>query len=310
MKRVYFRDNVDTREFFDAYMKGNGYYSLFDILFPSRWDDKQPTFYRIDKTYEFGQAYRLLKDLAGKGCIVSDPSVYSKYRYSLGNLASELRDMKEYSIWNLSLVDLQEEYVVFPLFMDSTHTLEVSNSFLGVSKYSKHPERVLMFIEWLHYSQEAYNLFMYGIKDRNYILEDGKIAFTSEIKRNYYIANWLGAPYFADMRYERNFAFLPDNFNQLYIDAAFKNVKPVRDEMARLGLNPELSKETSDRIDKEYEKVSDIRNAMMDILYDFYSRIDQGNFDTTPEMLTAELDGTGAEKYLDFLEYWAELRMK
>ena len=169
---------------------------------------------------------------------------------------------------------MQEEYEVFPLYMDSIHALSTSTYSIGISKSCRHPERVMMFIEWLHSSQEAYNLFMYGVKDRNYILQDGKIGFTADIKQNYYIGGWLGSWYFKDMRYERKFAYLLSS--QLYIDAAFANTKLVSDEETRLGLSSELGEEVRERINQEYVNVSDIRDKITDEIYAFYSRIDKG----------------------------------
>jgi ABC-type glycerol-3-phosphate transport system substrate-binding protein len=295
---------VQARDFFDAYLEGNGYYTLFDRWLPSRWDDNQPSFYRIDKTPEFRQAFELLEDLNKNGCIFGDSFMISVYRFALGNLASELRDMHENSIWNLSFAGVQEEYEVFPLYMDSIHALSTSTYSIGISKSCRHPERVMMFIEWLHSSQEAYNLFMYGVKDRNYILQDGKIGFTADIKQNYYIGGWLGSWYFKDMRYERKFAYLPGNYNQLYIDAAFANTKSVRDEKTRLGLSSELGEEVRERINQGYEQVSDIQYKVTNEIYAFYARIDKGRFDMTPGMLTGKLDGIGIEEYQEYLEYY------
>lgn len=199
---------------------------------------------------------------------------------------------------------MQEEYEVFPLYMDSIHALSTSTYSIGISKSCRHPERVMMFIEWLHSSQEAYNLFMYGVKDRNYILQDGKIGFTADIKQNYYIGGWLGSWYFKDMRYERKFAYLPGNYNQLYIDAAFANTKSVRDEKTRLGLSSELGEEVRERINQGYEQVSDIQYKVTNEIYAFYARIDKGRFDMTPGMLTGKLDGIGIEEYQEYLEYY------
>ncbi|MEN2773510.1 hypothetical protein [Acetivibrio clariflavus] len=57
------------------------------------------------------------------------------------------------------------------LYMDQPHLLSSRYRGVAVASNSKNPERVLMFLEWLHKSQENYDLFRYGIKDRHYGLK-------------------------------------------------------------------------------------------------------------------------------------------
>ena len=76
--------------------------------------------------------------------------------------------------------------------------------------------------------------------------------------------------------------YLPGNYSQLYIDAAFANTKLVSDEEPGWGL-ARTGRSVRERINQEYVNVSDIRDKITDEIYAFYSRIDKGRFDMTRE---------------------------
>ncbi len=46
---------------------------------------------------------------------------------------------------------------------------------IGISAKSENAEDVLRFIEWVHASQENYDLFVYGIEGKDYTIENGRL---------------------------------------------------------------------------------------------------------------------------------------
>lgn len=50
-----------------------------------------------------------------------------------------------------------------------------SNEAIMITAASKNPERAMMFINWILQSKENYNLIIYGVEGKDYVLEEGKI---------------------------------------------------------------------------------------------------------------------------------------
>lgn len=49
-----------------------------------------------------------------------------------------------------------------------------------VASSSKHPEEVMKFFNWIHASQENYDLYCYGVEDEDYTLENDRITILSD----------------------------------------------------------------------------------------------------------------------------------
>lgn len=86
----------------------------------------------------------------------------------------------------------------FPLYQEMSIDLNTNVTAIAISKKSKNAERVLKFIEWIETKQDNYDLFMYGIKNENYVLNGDYVKFL-ENKQKYF--GWNGSQ-----------AFLNDNF--------------------------------------------------------------------------------------------------
>ena len=77
-----------------------------------------------------------------------------------------------------------------------------SNNLCQISSTSENPERAMMFINWLHESQENYDLYMYGIEGEHYTLENEAIKLpegVDETNNPYAPTPWA----FYNMKYHR-----------------------------------------------------------------------------------------------------------
>jgi putative aldouronate transport system substrate-binding protein len=55
---------------------------------------------------------------------------------------------------------------------------DTDNNFAQISATSEKPERAVMFLDWIQASQDNYDLWYYGIKDKHYTLSDkGEIVY-------------------------------------------------------------------------------------------------------------------------------------
>lgn len=69
---------------------------------------------------------------------------------------------------------------------------------------SKNTERALMFLNWIQQNQDNYELFMYGIQNKDYIIKDGMVTFPEgmDYEKSSYMY-WDGYWNFRNIEYER-----------------------------------------------------------------------------------------------------------
>jgi hypothetical protein len=200
------------------------------------------------------------------------------------------------------------EFVAFPLYMETPHEVEVNSAGLSVCNSSDHPERVMMFIEWLHSSQEAYDLFTYGVKDRNYVLNGDKIAYYSEDNSIKPINNWYLIPYFKDFRYDKLQEFHPKGYKEVYKKACLENVftKPEIEEKV-LGITAEkeekyyADKAAVSEFEKEYDRVARIYNKYVNTFINEMRLITRGVLWHEPADLREIMKETGIEEYIELI---------
>ncbi|NLC69095.1 MAG: extracellular solute-binding protein [Clostridiaceae bacterium] len=303
---------VYSSKFFDVYIKGNGYYSNFASWFYSKITSKQLSVYPIVDLSEFIDSYNLLKNWKDNGYVVEDVSKFDYYtRLHSGELASLLLAIRDINDYFKLASPGKFEYGIYPLYMDSTHELPVYSQGLVISKYSKNPERVLMFVEWLHSSQENYDLFMYGIQDKNYELAGDSIYFPSNAAP---LQKWslMGAEFFKNCKFERSSLVETNEYRKVLLDASLKNVITSEELMMETyGMSADELIEDFIK-DKEWqEEISNMQkylDGILDKYYDnmvkFFEYIDSGHFVITPEELREKQKEAGVDK---IVEYYGKL---
>jgi len=94
-------------------------------------------------------------------------------------------------------------YIEFPLFPED-RIQQRSNDFQGfsISAFSENAQRAMMFIQWIHGSQENYDLVRYGIEGEHYLLHDQKYSFPEGVDLSKAYQNWQYDG-FLNFEYER-----------------------------------------------------------------------------------------------------------
>lgn len=94
------------------------------------------------------------------------------------------------------------------------------NGAVAFNVKSEKTERVLMFLNWIQSNQENYDLFMYGIKDKDYFLKEGRVAMPEGVttSKSPYLG-WLNNA-FLNLSLQRvpSTYSIPDNFYDIYLE--------------------------------------------------------------------------------------------
>jgi len=278
--------------FFMAYLEGNGYYSEFATYFYSRFDEPA-NIYAMEQTPEFINAWHLLTQWHSEGYI--DNSLSSAYTLLNGKLASELAPL--YNIENVlgELSTVGTEFTIIPLYMESTFLINTSGRGLVISKTCPIPERVVSFVEWIHESQENYDLFRYGVKDRNYSLQGDRITFPRSVRP---LTTWFAANYFIDIRYERITPTLDANFKEVYLEAGFKNTVTSRQIYEEYEEKAADNQEAFEKLNREYEQIEKMIEVYFANMEMFINAINKGNFGISPDQLAEKQKEAGVEQIL------------
>lgn len=293
--------------FFNAYIRGNGYFPQATYIF-KRWDSSLIyENYPMERLEEFASAYNLLKVWHEKGYIKTEGN--AAWPLARGEAASALVSGSNVGYGYLD--DLASEYgfVIDPIYMKTPYEAYENTDGLAVGKSCTCPERVMMLLEWIHSSQEAYDLFVYGIKNRNYVLDGDRIAFTSEEYEIKPMVNTLWERYFKDYRYERLRGYHPENFKEVYRDACLVSVMTTAEMSEKvMGISPE----DEERFLKDQEAVEKYMKEfgnMQGVLDKYYNNwnvimdlIGKGDFSYEPTGIIEMQRETGIDKYLDLLE--------
>ena len=155
----------------------------------SVWDSKGRGLNSYEKTGEFAAAYNMLLNWRQKDYAPKNPgNYYNPFYFSSGLLASQLISIEELHNIRVDKISNAYEYRLYPLYMKTNQLIEVNTRGMAIASCSKNADRVLMFFEWLHKSQENYDLIRYGVKDRNYGLDGENLVYSEDRKEIPY--NW------------------------------------------------------------------------------------------------------------------------
>lgn len=287
---------VSSHIFFDSYIKGNGYYDYNSSVYFT-WESEGKELYLMENTGEFIEAYSMLTDWRKKEYAPKDPLTYYSPPYiSKGLVASMLIDIEGVRYANIGVTS-DYEYKMYPLYMAQPHILSPRGWGVAVASNSKNAERVLMFLEWLHKSQENYDLFRYGIKDRHYGLQGENIVFDegmTDIVYWNYVTN-----FFSDYRYERTSFIDTADYREAIKEAGLNNIKTFREVFGEIGQG-QKDEEDSKKLDVEWQTLSPIVNKYNSNMSKFFENIDKGLMNITPEKLKEMQEEAGIDKVLEY----------
>lgn len=272
---------VFSSHFFDAYMKGNGYYEAYASYIYNSWNNGGGVT-PFENTGEILNAYNMFRDWRSNEYAPRNPeSYYDPFYVSNNMIASQLVRVNELSSLKLEKLSNDFEYGLYPLYTKSTHLLFGNPTGIGIASGSTKAERVLMFIEWLHKSQDNYDLFRYGVKGRNYNLDGEKLVFSESTKEISYV--WDNVTrFFSDYRYERVSLFDVEEYRRMLRDASLKNVKTTREIP-----NPfnDMEMDEKVKLSSEFESLNPVLEQYHNNMSSFYSDMDRGYFSITPQDL-------------------------
>jgi hypothetical protein len=307
---------VHANYFFQTYILGNGYFQyqepfLYKSLDPQRWQE----YYSMEQMEEFSTAFYMLKDWYNKKYLqaTGDPGMW----LAMGGMASALvssQDLEMYQAGGAS----KYEFVAYPLYMETPHEVDVNTAGVSISVSCDYPERVMMFIEWLHSSQEAYDLFVYGVENRNYVLKGDRIAYYSDKhdikplnKSSYgpYLPySMFYISYFKDFRYDRLQEYHQDGLRDILRKACLENVFTTQElEEKVLGVTAEKTSSfyadvaAVNEFKAGYNRMVGNVNKYANTLSNEMQLISRGVFWHEPAELAKMLEETGIDEYIELV---------
>lgn len=184
-------------------------YVVFDYVLGLvyRWDDPEMKIIPWEQTPEFPRTVERVHNWIRKGYFLKDTFFLQPYDdlIAKGRIAAVMGYQLQALRFNTVLFEagVDWRYVEYPLFPDSI-SLRYSYNIEGmaVSAHSEHPERAMMFVEWLHGNQDHYDLLRYGIKKKHYLLKGDQYYFPEGVTIKDAFLNWQRT-IFLDMDFER-----------------------------------------------------------------------------------------------------------
>jgi putative aldouronate transport system substrate-binding protein len=155
---------------------------------------------------------------------------------------------------------------VFPLYPNMKSEKLMDTIAMSVSKNSKNVKKVLYFLEWIQSSQDNYDLFMYGIKDKHYKLNNDRLEYISE--ENPYVG-WSGSYAFLNFNLMRLNPSDSSNYKEIYME----NVSLNSHYPPTIGFTPDKSAISNLLILRE-QKFSEFENRL------FLNGVEQSQIDT------------------------------
>lgn len=287
---------VFSRHFFEAYMKGNGYYEAYAAYIYNSWNNEGRVT-SFENAGEILNAYNMFRDWRTKEYAPRNPEAYYDPFYISNNMiASQLINIDELRILKLEKLSDEYEYGLYPLYTESTHLLSGAPTGIGIASGSTNAERVLMFIEWLHKSQENYDLFRYGVEGRNYNLDGEKLVYSESTKEIPYAWD-IVTGFFSDYRYERTSLFDIEEYRGVVRDASLKNVKTPREIPNPLR---DMEKDEMERLNSEFESLSPVFEQYHKNMSSFFNDMDMGYFSITPQDLKEIQKEAGIDRVIDY----------
>ena len=292
---------VNSYNFLDAYMMGNGYFRGNGTGLYYRWNFRELTQIPIETTEEFRAAYELYKQWKENKLILDANSREYGTLVQNGNLASILQSgLQMHSSYYLNT---NYKYRTYPLYMDSMYMKSPLTYLIGISENSSNTERVLMFIEWLHSSQENYDLLQYGIKDKHYKLT-GNVLDISGLDNNNTITDWSGSVALRNYTYDRPYPFEPENYKE-FLEKCLNNTISYEEVYDKFGYDIDkynaMSEEEKNLYKEGYEKIREFLEKRSNIFFEFINQIDAGNFTKTLNEMMEEQGGkSSTDKLLEY----------
>lgn len=215
----------------DVFAEAYGYVHLGNYLV-YKWSDPEMKLIPWEQTPEFKESIDTLIKWKETGYVFNYNNMSKKFgpygQPSINLFSSEASAATMLTTWKNAqyykeiLETPEDKVTIFPLYEDQYTQKPIDTVAVAINKNSKNIERVIRFLNWIQSSQENYDLFMYGIKDENYVLDNGKIVYLPN-KIKYY--GWEGSEAFLNINLQREQPEVGFTSKEEYLSAVEKNSK-------------------------------------------------------------------------------------
>ena len=290
----------------DAFGDRPWYYNWFGVTTETRpgfWFEDGEDAYKVQSWYEFEDYHKPLREYQVRGFTSEwwpqDVDNIQKQEgdnaFIAGKTASELRDLYHFTRYVTEIQAPGAEIEFTVMYPDKPIKPDPSNNFAQLCSTSPHPERAMMFLNWIQASQENYDLWYWGVEGVHYTLNDEGTVMLAEgvvgggttgSDNPYAPTPW----YFKNIKYDRNV----NTDAQLTIDAMDWNKNAKRYALPKTA----TFRMNFDSVEVEIaqlERVNDELGKTVPL------RIAQGEADANEKFIKALYDA-GLQKYMDELQ--------
>jgi putative aldouronate transport system substrate-binding protein len=175
-----------------------------------KWDDPQMKIIPWEQTPEFKETVNLINRWYKNGYIKPLTGTTDRFTSMISNSQTFYEGTINADLFNDGD---KKAYNIYMLYPDNKvqRVSPIGNigtkGAIAFNSKSANTERALMFLNWIQSSQQNFDLFIYGFKDRHYVLTGDRISMPEGMKAsdNPY-EGWLSTP-FLNINFER----LPDD---------------------------------------------------------------------------------------------------
>jgi len=148
-----------------------------------KWDDPEMKIVQWEQTPEFKETIELIRRWYMLD-YMEDVTDQKEIASFLGMAGRSEEGVAEIDFFNNGNKDIYHFYILYKNMRKQRENPLNSSSIgsIAFNANSVNTERSLMFLNWIQSSQENYDLFNYGIKDRHYILKDDQIDVPKGMK--------------------------------------------------------------------------------------------------------------------------------
>lgn len=208
--------DTSMRLFADTY----GYVVLdYELGLVYRWDDPDVKIQAWEQTPVFKDCLNRIKSWRDKGYLMKSVGIaqLNANMITSGKWASFIGKTGDQISFNTLLRTggiTEWNYKAYQLHDGYSVRLNPLKRGMAISSKSVNTERVLMFIDWLESSQENYDLYMYGIKGKNYVEKEDYIEPLEKVDEFFY---WGWKDPLRNIGYERaNTSGMKEDMTQYY----------------------------------------------------------------------------------------------
>ncbi len=197
--------DTSMRLFADMY----GYVVLdYDLGLVYKWDDPDVKIQAWEQTPVFKDCLNRIKSWRDKGYLMKSVGIaqLNANMITSGKWASFIGKTGDQISFNTLLRTsgiTEWNYKAYQLHVGYSVRLNPLRRGMAINAKSANAERVLLFIDWLESSQENYDLYMYGIKGRNYVEKEDYIEPMEKVNEAEYFFNWGWKEPLRNIGYER-----------------------------------------------------------------------------------------------------------